>query len=117
MLIRSKRLFCIACLLYLAFAPQTLLSETEYWHYKLTPYLWNVSFYGDTSSVGNGRYGILLDGLRARYSDTASNRIFDSQLSVEIGFVEGAIKTNWHKTGIISCAVMLTVLEYLQIWC
>jgi len=103
MLIRSKRRFCIACLLYLTFAPQTLLAETESWHYKLTPYLWNVSFDGNTSSGGNGipidtdysfftldnldnvfsiafeanngHCGILLDGLRARYSDTASNRI------------------------------------------
>ena len=117
MLTHFKRLFCVACLFCLTIIPQASFAETTPWHYKVTPYLWNVSFYGDTSSVGNGRYGILLDGLRARYSDTASNRIFDSQLSVEIGFVEGAIKTNWHKTGIISCAVMLTVLEYLQIWC
>lgn len=103
-------------MLYLAISPQTLLAETESWHYKLTPYLWNVSFDGNTSSGGNdvpvdtdysfftldnldsvfslafeannGRYGILLDGLRARYGDTASNSIFDTQLAVELGFVE-----------------------------
>lgn len=117
--VRYKRLFCVACLFCSTITPQALFADTTSWHYKLTPYLWNVSFDGNTSSggndipvdtdysfftldnldnvfslsfeAGNGRYGILFDGLRARYNDTASNRFFDSRLAVEIGFVEGAI--------------------------
>ena len=119
MLTRFKSLFYKTCLLYLAITPQTLLAETESWHYKLTPYLWNVNFDGNTSSGGNdvpidtdysfftldnldnvfsitfeannGRIGILFDGLRARYSDSTSNMIFATQLAVELGFIEGAV--------------------------
>ena len=108
-----------SCLLCLTILSQATLADTKSWNYKVTPYLWNVSFDGNTSSGGNdvpidtdysfftldnldnvfsiafeannGRYGILLDGLRARYNDTTSNRIFDTQLAVELGFIEGAI--------------------------
>jgi hypothetical protein len=83
------------------------------------PYLWNVSFDGNTSSAGNdfpvdvdysfftldnlddvyslnfeannGRFGILFDGLRARYSDSASNPVFDTRLAVKLGYLEGTI--------------------------
>ena len=108
-----------SCLLCLTTLSQAALADTKSWNYKVTPYLWNVSFDGNTSSgsndvpidtdysfftldnldnvfsisfeANNGRIGILFDGLRARYSDTASNRIFDTQLAVELGFIEGAV--------------------------
>lgn len=92
-------------------------AEPGPWQYKLTPYLWNVSFDGSTASGGNdvpvdidysfftldnldnvlsgsfeasnGQYGFLVDGLRARYSDEASNILFDTRLQTSIGYVEG----------------------------
>jgi len=119
MLTHVKRLSCGACLFCLTIVPQTSLAETSSWHYKVTPYLWNVSFDGNTSSGGNdvpidtdysfftldnldnvfsisfeannGNLGILFDGLRARYSDNTSNMLFATQLSVELGFIEGAV--------------------------
>lgn len=112
--VRYNRLFSAACLICLTITPQALFAETTPWHYKLTPYIWNVSFDGNTSSGGNdipvdtdysfftldnldnvfsltfeannGHFGLLLDGLSARYSDTASNRFFDTRLAVELGF-------------------------------
>jgi len=118
MLTHFKRLFCLACLFCLTISPQALIAETTSWHYKITPYLWNVSFDGNTSSGGNeipidtdysffsldnldnvfsitfeasnGHIGILFDGLRARYSDNTSNMLFATQLAVELGFIEGA---------------------------
>ena len=119
MLFRFNQFFRISLLLCLTTTSPVLFAEKTSWNYKFTPYLWNVSFDGNTSSGGNGipvdtdysfftldnldsvfslafeanngRYGILLDGLRARYSDTASNMIFDTRLAVELGFIEGAI--------------------------
>ena len=119
MLTHFKRLFCVACLFCLTIIPQASFAETTPWHYKVTPYLWKVSFDGNTSSGGdgvpidtdysfftldnldnvfsisfeanNGRLGILFDGLRARYSDNTSNMLFATQLSVKLGFIEGAV--------------------------
>jgi hypothetical protein len=98
---------------------QAVAANTSPWIYEIRPYLWNVSFDGNTSSNGNdfpidtdysfftldnlddvfflsfeannGRFGILFDGLRARYSDSASNRLFDTQLTVKLGYLEGVI--------------------------
>jgi hypothetical protein len=86
------------CLLCLTITSQAALADTNSWHYKLTPYLWNVSFDGNTSSddndipidknysfftldnldsvfsitfeANNGRLGILFDGLRAPATTT-----------------------------------------------
>ena len=108
-----------SCLICLTIVSQAALTDTKSWNYKVTPYLWNVSFDGNTSSGGNdvpidtnysfftldnlekvfsitfeannGRIGILFDGLRARYSDDATNALFNTQLAVELGFIEGAI--------------------------
>lgn len=119
MLAHFKSAFCSACLFCVTVSPQASFAETTSWHYKVTPYLWNVSFDGNTSSGGNdipididysfftldnldkvfsiafeasnGRVGILFDGLRASYSDNTSNVIFASQLSVKLGFIEGAV--------------------------
>jgi len=119
MLTHFKRLFSGACLFCLAIIPQASFAETTSWHYKVTPYLWNAGFDGNASSGGNnipidtdysfftldnldkvfsiafeannGRIGILFDGLRARYSDSTSNVLFTSQISVELGFIEGAV--------------------------
>lgn len=109
----SSSFLCLAILSSSAFA------DTKSWDYKITPYLWNVGFDGNTSSDGNDapidsdysfftldnldrvysisfeasneRFGILLDGLRARYSDNSSNPIFDTRLAVDLGFIEGAV--------------------------
>ncbi len=98
---------------------QVALADTDPWSFKVTPYLWNVNFDGTTSSGGNdapvdtdysfftldnldnalflafeannGRYDILSDGLRARYSDTATISVLNTQLAVETGFIEGAV--------------------------
>lgn len=119
MLARFEKLFCSACLFCVTVTPQALFAETASWHYKVTPYLWNVGFEGNTSSGGNdipidtdysfftldnldkvfsiafeasnGRLGILFDGLRASYSDNTSNVLFATQLSVKLGFIEGAV--------------------------
>jgi hypothetical protein len=119
MLDRFEKLFCSACLFCVTVTPQALFAETASWHYKVTPYLWNVGFEGNTSSGGNdipidtdysfftldnldkvfsiafeasnGRLGILFDGLRASYSDNTSNVLFATQLSVKLGFIEGAV--------------------------
>jgi hypothetical protein len=110
MLDRFEKLFCSACLFCVTVTPQALFAETASWHYKVTPYLWNVGFEGNTSSGGNdipidtdysfftldnldkvfsiafeasnGRLGILFDGLRASYSDNTSNVLFATQLSL-----------------------------------
>jgi hypothetical protein len=109
----------IALLLCLLLTTQITTAGTQTWQYSITPYLWNVSFDGNTSSgdndfpidvdysfftldnldnvlslnfeANNGRFGILFDGLRARYSDSASNRLFDTTLAVELGYLEGAV--------------------------
>ncbi len=119
MLTRFKKLFCCACLFCVIATPQLSFAEKYSWHYKITPYLWNAGFDGNTSSDGNdvpidtdysfftldnldkvfsiafeasnGRVGILFDGLRARYSDSTSNSLFTTQLSVELGFLEAAV--------------------------
>lgn len=119
MLTHFKRLSYRAFLTCLTITPQALFAETASWHYNVTPYLWNVSFDGNTSSGGNdipidtdysfftldnldnvfsisfeannGRVGLLFDGLRARYSDNTSNMLFATQLAVELGFIEGAV--------------------------
>jgi hypothetical protein len=119
MLDRFEKLFCSACLFCVTVTPQALFAETASWHYKVTPYLWNVGFEGNTSSGGNdipidtdysfftldnldkvfsiafeasnGRLGILFDGLRASYSDNTSIVLFATQLSVKPGFIEGAV--------------------------
>ena len=119
MLAHYIKLFYRLCLFCLTITHQASFAETASWHYKITPYLWNVSFDGNTSSgsnsipidtdysfftldnldkvfsiafeANNGRIGILFESLRARFSDNASNRFFTTQLSVELGFLEGAI--------------------------
>jgi len=116
---QSNTLFFGSCLFCLTIILQAALADTKSWNYKVTPYLWNVSFDGDTSSGGNdfpidtdysfftldnldkvfsisfeannGRVGLLFDGLRARYSDNTSNMLFATQLAVELGFIEGSV--------------------------
>lgn len=53
MLAHFRRLFFRAFLFCLTISPQALFAETTSWHYKVTPYLWNVSFDGNTYSGGN----------------------------------------------------------------
>ena len=119
MSVNIRRLIAGTCLHCSTFIFQAALADTNPWNYTVTPYLWNVNFDGNTSSGGNdapvdtdysfftldnldtafflafeannGRYGILLDGLRARYSDNTTDALVNTQLAVELGFIEAAV--------------------------
>lgn len=120
--ISIKSSFNKALLLCLLLSTQTANAGTKSWRYSIMPYLWNVSFDGNTSSGGNdfpvdvdysfftldnldnvfslkfeannGRIGILLDGLQAGYSDETSNLLFDARLDVDLGYLEAAVSYN-----------------------
>ena len=119
MTVNIRRLIAGACLHCSTFIFQVAFADTNAWNYTVTPYLWNVNFDGNTSSGGNGvpvdtdysfftlenldsalfltfeanngRYGILLEGLRARYSDSTTDALLNTQLAVELGFIEAAV--------------------------
>ena len=117
--ISIKSSCCKALLLCLLLSTQTANAGTKSWRYSIMPYLWNVSFDGNTSSGGNdfpvdvdysfftldnldnvlslmfeannGRFGILFDGLQAGYGDETSNLLIDARLDVDLGYLEGAV--------------------------
>ena len=93
-------------------------ADTNTWQYSFTPYLWNVSFDGRTSSGGsdvpididysfftldnldnvlsgnfkasNGRHGVFIDALCARYSDEFARNLVNTNLWSELGYIEAA---------------------------
>ena len=94
----------------------------EGWQFVLTPVLWNASVDATLSGSDSGgdlpinpdyrfftldnldkylsvkfeanhaRFGLLFDGLRARYQDETSNRLASFSVGAELGFVQAAVR-------------------------
>lgn len=114
-----EALLLMACSIIMMPNAHSAMAGTASWRYNMTPYLWNVSFDGETSSQGDDfpvdtdysfftldnlddvlalkfearkdRFAILFDGLRARYSDAVSGPLLSKRLAVRLGYLEGTV--------------------------